>query len=151
MVRGYEAEAEGGISIRIHSPRVASFDEQYLGLKPDAATRRRNPWFAEFWEHRFNCTFNATAPAAPAAGGGTAAGAHAGTASGAHAGTARPRPCTGDEDLGTKYKQDSKMGFVIKATYAMAHALHDLQQRFSFFSVAFSLFGLVCVCVCVCV
>lgn len=57
MVQGYEAEAEGGISIRIHSPRVASFDETYFALRPDGATLARNPWFEEFWEHRFNCSF----------------------------------------------------------------------------------------------
>ena len=34
----------------------------------------------------------------------------------------------GVESLKEKYKQDSKMGFVIKATLAMAWALHHLQQ-----------------------
>ena len=58
VVQGYEAEAEGGISIRIHSPRVTAFDDYYLSLKPDNASRLRNPWFHEFWEHRFNCTFS---------------------------------------------------------------------------------------------
>lgn len=55
VVDGYEAEAEGGISIRIHSPPVASFDRDYFALKPDKATLARNPWFQEFWEHRFDC------------------------------------------------------------------------------------------------
>ena len=36
--------------------------------------------------------------------------------------------CTGDESLRGRYKQDTKMGFVIKATMAMAWALHHLQQ-----------------------
>ena len=115
VVQGYEAEAEGGISIRIHSPRVASFDERYLQLKPDKETRARNPWLEEFWEHRFNCTFTAKA---------------AGNQS-ALAGNASLKLCTGREDLRDKYKQDSKMGFVIKATYAMATALHNLQQRYT--------------------
>ena len=37
--------------------------------------------------------------------------------------------CTiGEESLRSKYKQDTKLGFVIKATYAMAWALHNMQQ-----------------------
>ena len=56
VVQGYEAEAVGGISIRIHSPRVDSFDKEYFALKPDKSTLARNPWFQEFWENRFNCT-----------------------------------------------------------------------------------------------
>ena len=56
VVQGYEAEAVSGISIRIHSPRVDSFDKEYLALKPDEPTLARNPWFQEFWENRFNCT-----------------------------------------------------------------------------------------------
>ena len=60
VVQGYEAEAEGGISIRIHSPRVTTFDDYYLSLKPDNQSRLRNPWFHEFWQHRFNCSLSAT-------------------------------------------------------------------------------------------
>lgn len=66
MVQGYEAEAEGGISIRIHSPPVASFDRSYFALKPDNATLSRNPWFSEFWEHRFNCSFARHSPSSVA-------------------------------------------------------------------------------------
>ena len=62
VVQGYEAEAEGGISIRIHSPRVDSFDREYFALKPDRLTLARNPWFQEFWEHRFNCTLVSNRP-----------------------------------------------------------------------------------------
>ena len=103
MVQGYEAEADGGISIRIHSPKVDTFDEGYFNLKPDFKTRQRNPWFQEFWEHRFDCSMS------PASG-------------------QMNKICSGQEDLKTKYKQDSKLGFVIKASLAMANALDRLQK-----------------------
>lgn len=45
----------GGISIRLHSPKVPDFDEYFWSLKPRA--NNPNPWFNEFWEQKFNCTF----------------------------------------------------------------------------------------------
>lgn len=36
---------------------------------------------------------------------------------------------TGYESLEDNYVQDSKMGFVINAIYAMAHGLHDMHQH----------------------
>lgn len=117
VVQGYEAEAEGGISIRIHSPPVASFDRDYFALKPDTATRTRNPWFQEFWEHRFDCILSdASLPAA-----------NSSFRLAQVSGNAK-KLCTGLESLRGRYKQDTKMGFVIKATMAMAWALHHLQQ-----------------------
>lgn len=53
MIHGYEAEAKGSLSIRIHSPYVTSFDDYYFSLNPFNNTR--NPWFQEFWQDRFNC------------------------------------------------------------------------------------------------
>lgn len=47
VVEGYEKQALGSISIRIHSPRVESFDDHYFALSP--FTNHRNPWFQEFW------------------------------------------------------------------------------------------------------
>lgn len=35
---------------------------------------------------------------------------------------------TGNESLKDNYVQDSKMGFVINAIYAMAHGLHDMHR-----------------------
>ena len=35
---------------------------------------------------------------------------------------------TGNESLEENYVQDSKMGFVINAIYAMAHGLHNMHQ-----------------------
>jgi hypothetical protein len=53
---GYEKQARGSISIRIHSPNVTDFDDYYFKLNP--YTNTRNPWFREFWQHRFNCSIN---------------------------------------------------------------------------------------------
>lgn len=36
---------------------------------------------------------------------------------------------TGNESLKDNYVQDSKMGFVINAIYAMAHGLHDMHKE----------------------
>lgn len=53
MVEGYELEAEGGITMKLQSEVVKSFDDYYLKLRLD--TNTRNPWFAEFWQYRFQC------------------------------------------------------------------------------------------------
>ena len=53
VVEGYEQEAEGGITMKLQSEVVKSFDDYYLKLRLD--TNTRNPWFAEFWQYRFQC------------------------------------------------------------------------------------------------
>lgn len=50
---GYQKEAAGGITIKLKSAYVTWFDDYYLKLKPDSNVR--NPWFSEFWQHRFQC------------------------------------------------------------------------------------------------
>ncbi|OBS81693.1 hypothetical protein A6R68_24317, partial [Neotoma lepida] len=50
---GYQREAVGGITIKLQSPDVKWFDDYYLKLRPE--TNLRNPWFQEFWQHRFQC------------------------------------------------------------------------------------------------
>lgn len=54
VVNEFEEQAVGSISIRIHSPYITSFDDYYFSLNP--FENRRNPWFREFWEDKFNCT-----------------------------------------------------------------------------------------------
>lgn len=54
----------GGISIRIHSAYVNDFDDYYFNLSP--FTNHRNPWFAEFWETRFQCNLEPNLAAANA-------------------------------------------------------------------------------------
>ncbi|KAJ8353213.1 hypothetical protein SKAU_G00207800 [Synaphobranchus kaupii] len=53
VVEGYEEEAVGGITVKLQSAEVTSFNDYFLKLRLD--TNTRNPWFAEFWQHRFQC------------------------------------------------------------------------------------------------
>lgn len=54
VVEGLEQSFIGGISVKIKSPYVKEFDNHYFKLKP--FQNPRNPWFEEFWQHRFNCS-----------------------------------------------------------------------------------------------
>ncbi|XP_075869640.1 metabotropic glutamate receptor 1-like isoform X2 [Nelusetta ayraudi] len=102
VVEGYEQEAEGGITMKLQSAMVKSFDDYYLKLRLD--TNTRNPWFAEFWQYRFQCRLQGHP----------------------QENKNYKKVCTGNESLQENYVQDSKMGFVINAIYAMAHGLHDM-------------------------
>ncbi|CAG03586.1 unnamed protein product, partial [Tetraodon nigroviridis] len=105
VVEGYEQEAEGGITMKLQSEVVKSFDDYYLKLRLD--TNTRNPWFPEFWQYRFQCRL----PGHP------------------QENKNYKRVCSGNESLQENYVQDSKMGFVINAIYAMAHGLHDMHEE----------------------
>ncbi|NWS76817.1 GRM1 protein, partial [Crotophaga sulcirostris] len=104
VIEGYEPEANGGITIKLQSPEVLSFDDYYLKLRLD--TNTRNPWFPEFWQHRFQCRI----PGHPLENANF------------------QKNCTGNESLEENYVQDSKMGFVINAIYAMAHGLQNMHH-----------------------
>uniref|UniRef100_A0A3Q3JRR5 Metabotropic glutamate receptor 5 n=1 Tax=Monopterus albus TaxID=43700 RepID=A0A3Q3JRR5_MONAL len=101
---GYQKEAEGGITIKLKSAHVTWFDDYYLNLKPDA--NLRNPWFPEFWQHRFQCKLRGHP----------------------QENTIYNRTCSWRESLRHQYAQDTKMGFVINAIYSMAYGLHAMQQ-----------------------
>ncbi|KAK2828356.1 hypothetical protein Q5P01_019390 [Channa striata] len=101
---GYQKEAAGGITIKLKSAYVTWFDDYYLNLKPDA--NLRNPWFPEFWQHRFQCRLRGHP----------------------QENTIFNRTCTWRESLRHQYAQDTKMGFVINAIYSMAYGLHAMQQ-----------------------
>ncbi|XP_047244718.1 metabotropic glutamate receptor 1 isoform X2 [Girardinichthys multiradiatus] len=105
VVEGYEQEAEGGITMKLQSEVVKTFDDYYLKLRIDKNTR--NPWFAEFWQYRFQCRL----PGHP------------------EENKNYKKVCSGKEGLHENYIQDSKMGFVINAIYAMAHGLHDMHKE----------------------
>ncbi|KAK7907782.1 hypothetical protein WMY93_016394 [Mugilogobius chulae] len=105
VVEGFEQEAEGGITIKLQSEVVKTFDDYYLKLRLD--TNTRNPWFPEFWQHRFQCRL----------------------AGHPQENKNYKRLCSGSEGLHENYVQDSKMGFVINAIYAMAHGLHDMHRE----------------------
>ncbi|NXQ74588.1 GRM1 protein, partial [Quiscalus mexicanus] len=104
VIEGYEPEANGGITIKLQSPEVLAFDDYYLKLRLD--TNTRNPWFPEFWQHRFQCRI----PGHPLEN------------------LNFQKNCTGNESLEENYVQDSKMGFVINAIYAMAYGLQNMHH-----------------------
>lgn len=53
VVEGFEQEAVGGITVKLQSAEVSSFDDYFLKLRLGSNTR--NPWFPEFWQFRFQC------------------------------------------------------------------------------------------------
>ncbi|NWU96478.1 GRM5 protein, partial [Upupa epops] len=101
---GYQHEAVGGITIKLQSPDVKWFDDYYLQLRPE--TNHRNPWFQEFWQHRFQCRLEGFPQENPKYN----------------------KSCTSQMTLRTQHVQDSKMGFVINAIYSMAYGLHNMQM-----------------------
>ncbi|XP_070983945.1 metabotropic glutamate receptor 1-like [Oncorhynchus clarkii lewisi] len=105
VVEGYEQEAVGGITVKLQSEEVTSFDDYFLKLR--LHTNTRNPWFPEFWQHRFQCRI----PGHPLEN------------------MNYMKNCSGYESLEDNYVQDSKMGFVINAIYAMAQGLHDMHSH----------------------
>uniref|UniRef100_A0A672FSK7 Metabotropic glutamate receptor 5 n=1 Tax=Salarias fasciatus TaxID=181472 RepID=A0A672FSK7_SALFA len=100
---GYVKEAAGGITIKLQSADVKWFDEYYLKLRPE--NNLRNPWFPEFWQHRFLCRLKGHPQES----------------------SKYNRTCE-RESLRQQYAQDTKMGFVINAIYSMAYGLHNMQR-----------------------
>uniref|UniRef100_A0AAQ4NXV6 Metabotropic glutamate receptor 5 n=1 Tax=Gasterosteus aculeatus aculeatus TaxID=481459 RepID=A0AAQ4NXV6_GASAC len=99
---GYVREAAGGITIKLQSADVKWFDEYYLKLRPE--NNQRNPWFPEFWQHRFHCRLKG------------------------HPQESFKYNRTCSKSLRQQYAQDTKMGFVINAIYSMAYGLHNMQR-----------------------
>ena len=56
VVMYQEDVARGGFSIQLASPPYEPFEQHYLSLKPDV--NLVNPWFKEFWQHKFHCNYN---------------------------------------------------------------------------------------------
>ncbi|CAG9788013.1 unnamed protein product [Diatraea saccharalis] len=100
VVAGLEPVAHQSLTLRIRSPYLAHFDAYYHSLKPH--TNRRNPWFKEFWEQKFNCSLEE-----------------------APSGKGR---CSGSESLAVGYTQEPKLALVVRGVYALAHALHDMRS-----------------------
>ncbi|XP_062983251.1 metabotropic glutamate receptor 5 isoform X2 [Elgaria multicarinata webbii] len=100
---GYQREAVGGITIKLQSPDVKWFDDYYLQLQPE--TNQRNPWFQEFWQHRFQCRLKGSP----------------------QENMKFNKTCRSNLTLEMQHVQDSKMGFVINAIYSMAYGLHNMQ------------------------
>ena len=56
VVRGSEAVANGAFTIELASYPIREFADYFTKLTPHG--NNRNPWFREFWEHRFGCQLN---------------------------------------------------------------------------------------------
>uniref|UniRef100_M4A9W9 Metabotropic glutamate receptor 5 n=1 Tax=Xiphophorus maculatus TaxID=8083 RepID=M4A9W9_XIPMA len=104
VTEGYAEEAAGGITIKLQSADVKWFDDYYLKLRPE--NNPRNPWFPEFWQHRFHCRLKGHPQES----------------------NKYNRTCERKDSLQTHYAQDTKMGFVINAIYSMAFGLHNMQR-----------------------
>uniref|UniRef100_A0A8C6EMM2 Glutamate metabotropic receptor 2 n=1 Tax=Marmota marmota marmota TaxID=9994 RepID=A0A8C6EMM2_MARMA len=55
VVAGSEGAAEGAITIELASYPINDFASYFQNLDP--WNNSRNPWFREFWEQRFRCSF----------------------------------------------------------------------------------------------
>uniref|UniRef100_A0A8C6FVR4 Glutamate metabotropic receptor 2 n=1 Tax=Moschus moschiferus TaxID=68415 RepID=A0A8C6FVR4_MOSMO len=55
VVAGSEGAAEGAITIELASYPINDFASYFQSLDP--WNNSRNPWFREFWEQRFRCSF----------------------------------------------------------------------------------------------
>uniref|UniRef100_A0A2K5IYQ0 G-protein coupled receptors family 3 profile domain-containing protein n=1 Tax=Colobus angolensis palliatus TaxID=336983 RepID=A0A2K5IYQ0_COLAP len=55
VVAGSEGAAEGAITIELASYPISDFASYFQNLDP--WNNSRNPWFREFWEQRFRCSF----------------------------------------------------------------------------------------------
>lgn len=56
VVKDQGGVARGSFSIQLASPPYEPFAKHYQSLHP--RTNIVNPWFEEFWEHKFNCTLD---------------------------------------------------------------------------------------------
>uniref|UniRef100_A0A672L8Y4 Metabotropic glutamate receptor 5-like n=1 Tax=Sinocyclocheilus grahami TaxID=75366 RepID=A0A672L8Y4_SINGR len=101
---GYVREAAGGITIKLQSADVKWFDDYYLKLRPE--NNPRNPWFPEFWQHRFHCRLKGHP----------------------QENNKYNRTCGSEFPQHSHKPLDTKMGFVINAIYSMAYGLHNMQK-----------------------
>ncbi|KAF6726107.1 Metabotropic glutamate receptor 3 [Oryzias melastigma] len=53
VVRGSEMAADGAFTLELASYPIREFEDYFTKLNP--YTNTRNPWFREFWEHKFAC------------------------------------------------------------------------------------------------
>ncbi|XP_033636095.1 metabotropic glutamate receptor 1-like [Asterias rubens] len=110
IIREVQHEAIGGITIKPKTSYINDFDSYYFSLRPE--NHSKNPWFREFWQHRFQCQLPKGNVSEPRDDDQKYA-----------------RNCTGNESLADEdYNQDTKMGFIINAIYTMAHGLHDMHR-----------------------
>ncbi|UYV77703.1 GPRMGL5 [Cordylochernes scorpioides] len=100
---GHEPEVAGTLSLQPQASRVPGFEDYFSKLHPD--TNLRNPWFAEYWEHAFNCRWQGQPPTP-------------------YNTDVRPA-CTGKEHH-SELQIEKQLQFVSDAVLAFAVALKDL-------------------------
>ncbi|XP_023671892.1 metabotropic glutamate receptor 3 [Paramormyrops kingsleyae] len=100
IVKGQETVAEGAITLELAAHPVEEFNRYFQYLNP--VNNRRNPWYKDFWEQKFQCTLG---------------------------GEDSRRPCAKHLAIdSSNFEPESKIMFVVNAVYAMAHALHKMQR-----------------------
>ena len=95
----FHTVAQGMLSVSPKGTQSAAFDEYFTSLNPDNYTT--NPWFNEYWEFVFNCSF--TQPGF--------------------------QPCDATKQAispESGYRQNSKVTFTLDAVFAFAHAINNL-------------------------
>ncbi|KFD58623.1 hypothetical protein M513_00316 [Trichuris suis] len=102
VVTGVEDVATGAYSFRIYSPRVPHFEKYYFSLTPE--NNKRNPWFIDFWEEKFNCSYRKFTR------------------------LLYQRRCKGSENVTFGYKPDPKLSQVVTSIYTVAYALDSMYK-----------------------
>lgn len=135
-VQGNQAVAQGAITLELQSAPIQRFEDYFLSLNP--RSNRRNPWFREYWQEVHNCRWAHPPDAedqefydSQQAGGvfpGGAGWTYPKTQT--HDIYSHLKPCTGNEKVHRKLEnQESKVQFIYDAVYAMALALHRVQEE----------------------
>lgn len=104
-LEGLEDIADGAITLEFQTfdAQLKPFYDYFSKLNP--VTNTRNPWFREYWEKRFHCSFgNDSSP--------------------------ERHPCYSRENyVSVLDRFDAKVPFVIDAVFSFAHALHNMQRN----------------------
>ena len=100
--------ANGALTIEILATEIEKFSTYYKNLRWNNS---RNPWFAKYWQSLFSCTFDNSSSQQDVP--------HCEVTKNMRLGDKLPEP----------FKQEAKIQFVYDAVYALAHGLHNLQQR----------------------
>ena len=100
-IEGLEKYAEGAITVSLAEAPVPSFKTYFTSLKPGNRSRTVNPWFKEFWEKQFNCSWKKNKTS-----------------------------CPKNANLASRnLRIDDKVPFVIDAVYAVAHGLDTMYKH----------------------